>query len=224
MFPLLSALLLSPRRLEGSPAPSTRHRQPPLPGSQPPWRRPCGDEMESKHDDDDDGGVPGSKDDAGVAPALRLVARYFAAKRAACADAAECDGIECLYGDWLSENADEFDDFVDDCGGSGEGNSHYVKALHEEFLALFEKDVEAALDDSKFTLDQFMGDVQLARDDGLSERWESLEMATGAWFVEALWAALDIAEFSKVMADAAGRQRRAMDRKRAMRVLRRGAK
>jgi hypothetical protein len=69
-----------------------------------------------------------------------------------------------------------------------------------------------------------MNDVEEARKDGLSERWASLEMATGAWFVEALWAALDIAEFAAVMKEAADRQRKAMDRKRAMRLLRRGAK
>ena len=164
-------------------------------------------------------------DDAPVAPALRVVAKYFAQLRADLGDAAaDCDGIECIYGDWLAENADEFEEFVDGCGGDGAGNSHDMHALHGEFLALFSKDVERAIDGTEFTLDAFMNDVEEARKDGLSERWASLEMATGAWFVEALWAALDIAEFAAVMKEAADRQRKAMDRKRAMRLLRRGAK
>ena len=185
--------------------------------------------MEAKESDREDvdakGEASGAKaaDAAPVAPALRLVAKHFHGLRADLGDAAdEFDGIECLYGDFVSENADEFDDFQGLADGSG--NSHDMKALHDEFLTLFSKDVEKAIDTSEFTLDDFMKDVQDARKDGLSEKWESLEMATGAWFVEALWAALDLTEFATVMKEAAARQRKAMDRKRAMRLLRRGAK
>ena len=50
------------------------------------------------------------------------------------------------------------------------------------------------------------------------------EAATAVWFCEACWAALDIAQFAETMREAAQRQRRALDRKRAFRLLRRGAK
>ena len=51
-----------------------------------------------------------------------------------------------------------------------------------------------------------------------------MEAATAVWFCEACWAALDIAQFAETMREAAQRQRRALDRKRAFRLLRRGAK
>ena len=99
-----------------------------------------------------------------------------------------------------------------------------LKALHEEFLALFTKDVEGALASSDLTLEDFVRDVEEARRDGLEERWDALEAATAVWFCEACWAALDIAQFAATMREAAQRQRRALDRKRAFRLLRRGAK
>ena len=49
------------------------------------------------------------------------------------------------------------------------------------------------------------------------------EQAPQDW-IEACWAALDIAQFAETMREAAQRQRRALDRKRAFRLLRRGAK
>ena len=174
------------------------------------------------------GGGGGAKDDSGadlsapLAPALQLVAAHFAKRRAALGEDAEhYDGVECLYGDFIAENADEFDGWG---ATDGSGNGHDLKSLHDEYLELLTADVEAAVASSKFTLADFLSDVQAARRDGLSERWASLEAATGAWFNEALWAALDIEEFAVVMKAAADRQRAAMDRKRAIRILRRGAK
>ena len=150
-----------------------------------------------------------------LAPTLKIVAKQFLARRAALGDAAlDCDGIECLYGDFVDENADEFEGFDP---SDGSGNDHALKALHEEFLELFTKDVEGALASSDLTLEDFVKDVEEARRDGLEERWDALEAATAVWFCEACWAALDIAQFAETMREAAQRQRQALDRKRAFR-------
>lgn len=122
-----------------------------------------------------------------LAPCLQLVAKHFAARRAALGEAAdEYDGVECLYGDFVAENADEFDEW-DAGGGDGSGHGHDLKALHDEYLGLLTADVERAVAATAFTTDDFLRDVQAARADGLSERWDAL--AEGAWFNEALWAA-----------------------------------
>ena len=179
--------------------------------------------MESK-DDDCTQNTRDTKDEPAppLAPTLKIVAKQFLARRAALGEAAlDCDGIECLYGDFVDENADEFEGFGP---ADGSGNDHALKALHEEFLALFTRDVEGALADSSLTLEDFVKDVEEARRDGLEARWDALEAATAVWFCEACWAALDIAQFAETMREAAQRQRRALDRKRAFRLLRRGAK
>jgi len=179
--------------------------------------------MEAK-DDDCTQNTRDTKDEPAtpLAPTLKIVAKKFLARRAALGEAAlDCDGIECLYGDFVDENADEFEGFGP---ADGSGNDHGLKALHEEFLALFTRDVEGALADSSLTLEDFVRDVEEARRDGLEARWDALEAATAVWFCEACWAALDIAQFAETMREAAQRQRRALDRKRAFRLLRRGAK
>ena len=194
-----------------------------LQGKATPVAKHCGPLMESK-DDDCTQNTRDTKDEPAppLAPTLKIVAKTFLARRAALGEAAlDCDGIECLYGDFVDENADEFEGF-DPADGSG--NDHGLKALHEEFLALFTRDVEGALVDSSLTLEDFVRDVEEARRDGLEARWDALEAATAVWFCEACWAALDIAQFAETMREAAQRQRRALDRKRAFRLLRRGAK
>ena len=140
--------------------------------------------MEAK-DDDCTQNTRDTKDEPAppLAPTLKIVAKKFLARRAALGEAAlDCDGIECLYGDFVDENADEFEGF-DPADGSG--NDHALKALHEEFLALFTRDVEGALADSDLTLEDFVKDVEEARRDGLEERWDALEAATavqnGSW-------------------------------------------
>ena len=88
------------------------------------------------------------------------------------------------------EPRDEPDEFEGFDPSDGSGNDHGLKALHEEFLQLFTKDVEGALADSSLTLEDFVKDVEEARRDGLEERWDALEAATAVWFCEACWAAL----------------------------------
>ncbi len=96
--------------------------------------------MEAKNDDHE---PRETKDEPAppLAPTLKIVAKKFLARRAALGDAAlDCDGIECLYGDFVEDNADEFEGFDP---SDGSGNDHGLKALHEEFLGLFTKDVAA---------------------------------------------------------------------------------
>ena len=88
--------------------------------------------MESKNDDHE---PRETKDEPAppLAPTLKIVAKKFLARRAALGEAAlDCDGVECLYGDFVDENADEFEGFGP---ADGSGNDHGLKALHEEFLA-----------------------------------------------------------------------------------------
>ena len=178
--------------------------------------------MEAKNDDHEPNRDTKDEPAPPLAPTLKIVAKKFLARRAALGEAAlDCDGIECLYGDFVEDNADEFEGFDP---SDGSGNDHALKASHEEFLQLFTKEVEGALASSDLTLDDFVRDVEEARRDGLEERWDALEAATAVWFCEACWAALDIAQFAETMREAAQRQRRALDRKRAFRLLRRGAK
>ena len=78
--------------------------------------------MESK----DDASLPtrDTKDEPAppLAPTLKIVAKQFLARRAALGEAAlDCDGIECLYGDFVDENADEFEGFGP-ADGSGNDN------------------------------------------------------------------------------------------------------
>ena len=90
--------------------------------------------MEAKNDDHE---PRETKDEPAppLAPTLKIVAKQFLARRAALGEAAlDCDGIECLYGDFVEENADEFEGFDP---SDGSGNDHALKALHEEFLELF---------------------------------------------------------------------------------------
>lgn len=179
--------------------------------------------MEAKADDDDRTGRD-TKDEPAppLAPTLKLVAQQFMAKRAALGDARlDFDGIEGLYSAFIEDNADEFEGFDP---SDGSGNDHSLKALQEEFLELFTRDVESALEASELTLEDFVRDVEEARRDGLEERWDALEAATAVWFCEACWAAMDLSQFAETMREAAQRQRLVLDRKRAFRLSRRGAK
>ena len=132
-------------------------------------------QMEAK-DDDHDQREP-DEPAPPLAPTLKIVAKQFLARRAALGEAAlDCDGIECLYGDFVDENADEFEGFDP---SDGSGNDHALKALHEEFLELFTRDVEGALADSSLTLEDFVKDVEEARRDGEEP---ARRAATAVWF------------------------------------------
>ena len=120
--------------------------------------------MEAKNDDHEPNRDTKDEPAPPLAPTLKLVAKQFLARRAALGEAAlDCDGIECLYGDFVDENADEFEGFGP---ADGSGNDHGLKALHEEFLALFTRDVEGALASSDLTLEDFVRDVEEARPHG----------------------------------------------------------
>ena len=125
-------------------------------------------------------------------------------------------GIELVYSDFVEENADEFDGAADALA-DGRGHDHSLKQLHDEFLAMFERDAEQCLARSDFTLEDFrdaLGGLATADAPAAAERW----------FVDAALSLLDYERFARVMSDAASRQRELMERKRAFRALRRAAK
>ena len=133
--------------------------------------------MESKNDD----ALPSrdTKDEPAppLAPTLKIVAKQFLARRAALGEAAlDCDGIECLYGDFVEDNADEFEGFDP---SDGSGNDHALKALHEEFLELFHAGRRGRPRVVGPNARGLRRDVEEARRDGLEERWDALEGGDG---------------------------------------------
>lgn len=128
-------------------------------------------------------------------------------------------GIELVYSDFVEENADEFEGAAEALA-DGRGHDHSLKALHDEFLALFERDAERVLASSGFEMDEFQRALGgLAAADG-----SSAPPAVEQWFVDAALSLLDYERFARVMAAAAARQRALMERKRAFRALRRAGK
>ena len=128
-------------------------------------------------------------------------------------------GIELVYSEFVEENADEFEGAAEALA-DGRGHDHSLKGLHDEFLALFERDAERVLASSGHELDDFQRALGgLAAADS-----STAPPAVEQWFVDAALSLLDYERFARVMAAAAARQRALMERKRAFRALRRAGK
>mmetsp|Transcript_67185 Transcript_67185/g.135396 ORF Transcript_67185/g.135396 Transcript_67185/m.135396 type:complete len:158 (+) Transcript_67185:235-708(+) len=137
---------------------------------------------------------------------LKKVARFFQRKRDdnAMYGGDKNGGLESVFEDFCDSHADEFvTEMKED--GDGKGFSHSLRSLHEGYLAEFEKSCEWAIEVEGGDPKIFYAQCERA----LIRREDSASLSELGWFLDAMFAAMDIVQFHRIMsAKAESRQRR----------------